>query len=276
MNKNEKKALFLDLDGTLLNDRKEITAGNRTALEKALALGHRAVVTSGRPLKSALIQAERLGLAGKGCCVIAYNGAVIYDCSRHEEIFRRALAPEDLLMVLDEANRRGIYIQAYDTDDTVVIESRNDPEIAKRYCGLIGLDFRVTEDFRTGLSAPSVKALMIDFENREPLEEMQKWVHANTEGRVDCFFSSRYYLEVVPAGMNKGGAVRDLCGTLGIPVGNTVAVGDEANDVSMIRAAGVGVAMQNAVAEAKAAADYVTERDNNHDGVAEVVEKFLL
>lgn len=271
----EKKILFLDLDGTLLNDRKEITPGNRAAIERAMGMGHQVVVTSGRPLQSALLQARRLGLAGEGCYVIAYNGAVIYDCSQGREIFRRPLDNESLYRVFDEARRRNVHIQAYDADDTVVIERRSDPAVARRYCAGIELDFRVTEDIRTGLTAPSVKALMIDFQDHEPVADMERWVLANMGGQADCFFSSRYYLEVVPVGMSKGGAVQELCRVLDVPRENTVAVGDEANDVTMILAAGMGVAMCNAVPEAKAAAGYVTERDNNHDGIAEVIERFL-
>ena len=67
-----------------------------------------------------------------------------------------------------------------------------------------------------------------------------------------------------------------MCKILGTPLENTVAAGDEANDVSMIQTAGTGVAMGNAVQAAKDAADYVTQRDNNHDGIAEVIERFLL
>jgi len=272
----DRKALFLDLDGTLLNDQKLVTPGNRRAVERCLAQGCQVVVTSGRPLKSALLQAERLGLAGQGCFVIAYNGAVIYDCGQRREVFRKTLQMQDLFQVFDEAARRRIYIQTYDGTDTVVMERRNDPETARRYCSLIDLDFRVVEDVRRDLSVPPVKALMIDFQNRGPLEEMQQWIHLYMKDTVDCFFSSRYYLEVVSKGMNKGFAVRELCGILSIPIENTVAAGDEANDISMLQAAGTGVAMRNAVPEAKSVASYVTERDNNHDGIAEVIERFLL
>ena len=272
----DRKILFLDLDGTLLNDQKEITPGNRSAIEKAIALGHQVVVTSGRPLKSALVQAERLGLTGEGCHVIAYNGAVIYDCHRQREIFRRTLHMADLYQLFDEARRRNIHIQAYDGDDTVVIESCCDTAVAGRYCAKIDLHFRVVEDIRTGLTGASVKALMIDFQDHEPVAAMEQWVLENMAGKVDCFFSSRYYLEVVPVDMNKGEAVREMCKILGTPLENTVAAGDEANDVSMIQTAGTGVAMDNAVQAAKDAADYVTQRDNNHDGIAEVIERFLL
>jgi hydroxymethylpyrimidine pyrophosphatase-like HAD family hydrolase len=102
----DRTILFLDLDGTLLNDQKEVTPGNRRAIGEALRRGRRIVVTSGRPLKSSMAQARRLGLAGDGCYVIAYNGAVIYDCREERAIFRQALNPEDLYRVYDEAARR--------------------------------------------------------------------------------------------------------------------------------------------------------------------------
>ena len=94
--------------------------------------------------------------------------------------------------------------------------------------------------------------------------------------QVDCFYSSAFFLEAVAAGVNKGSAVERLCRMLDVPLSEAAAAGDEANDVSMIRAAGVGAAMSNAVPAAKEAADYVTERDNNHDGVAEIIRRFLL
>ena len=75
---------------------------------------------------------------------------------------------------------------------------------------------------------------------------------------------------------NKGDAVRFMADFYGVPMGDTIAVGDEENDCPMIEAAGVGVAMANASQVVKDVADYVTERDNNHSGIAEVIEKFVL
>lgn len=271
----EKKILFLDLDGTLLNDQKEITAGNRRAIEEALERGHRVVVTSGRPLKSSLAQARRLGLAGEGCYVIAYNGAVIYDCSAGEPVFRRTLEMEDLYRVFDEARRRGYYIQTYDQEDVVFEEGGNE-ETARRYCEAIGMEYRVIRDVRKDVKEAPVKALLIDYQDPAPLAEMARWIGENMAGRVDCFASSQYLLEVVAVGMNKGAAVAALCGLLDVPVEDTVAAGDQANDIAMIRAAGVGVAMANGTAETQTAADYITQKDNNHDGIEEVIRKFLL
>ena len=111
--------LFTDLDGTLLNDKEEITPGNRAAIEEALAAGKRIVAASGRSLNSSLRKTKQVGLTGPGCFIIAYNGGVIYDCSRQELISRRPLDVEILGQIFDEAQRRGIYIQTYDHERVV-------------------------------------------------------------------------------------------------------------------------------------------------------------
>jgi len=267
--------LFTDLDGTLLNDQKEISPGNRLAVNQALAAGRRIVVTSGRPLVSSLDQARRLELAGPGCYVIAYNGAEIYDCSRNQSIFRSTLDMDDLLAVFAEARRRGAFIQTYDNEQ-VVFEPWCQPAAARWYSSRLGMTFRTIGDVGRDLSAPPVKALLIDREESGVLEEMERWINTELAGRVDCFRSSAWLLEVVAAGINKGAAVKWLCGMLDIPLSQAVAAGDEANDVSMIQAAGVGAAMANAVLAAKMAANYITTQDNNHDGVAEIIRKFML
>lgn len=94
--------------------------------------------------------------------------------------------------------------------------------------------------------------------------------------QLDAFFSCEQCLEIIPRGLSKGNALVQLAQRLGIPIENTVAAGDAANDLSMLRATGIGVAMCNGTDEAKAAADAVTCRDNNHDGIAEIIEKYLV
>ena len=269
----EKHLLFLDLDGTLLNDAKQITPGNRAALDAALRRGHGVIITTGRPLKSAMAHAHKLELDKPGCYLVAYNGAVIYDWAKQEQLYCRSLPYDTVYRVFDYVNATGVHVQTYDTWD-VLVERRCDNASVRRYCdGTIG--FRVIEDVRTDLTEEPVKILIIDFDNKPALEAIQSWVLDNLSQEVECFFSSGAYLEVVPKNIRKGEAVKMLCGILGVPVKNSVAVGDEANDLSMIVEAGTGVAMCNGIEPVRAAADYITRNDNNHDGVAEVVEKFL-
>ena len=270
----EKRMLFLDLDGTLLDDRKEITPGNRKALEEALQRGHGVIITTGRPLKSAMDQARKLGLDKPGCLLIAYNGAVIYDWEKQEQIFARTLEIPTVLEVFDYVNRLGVHIQTYDTWD-VLVEKRCDDAAVRRYCDMIIMNHRVMNDVHTDLTEEPVKCLVIDYDDRTGPLAVEKWLKEEMAEKVDCFFSCDAYLEVVPKGMSKGEAVKMLCRMMDIPIENAVAVGDAANDLSMIEMAGIGVAMANGTAEVKAAAQYITQRDNNHDGIAEVVEKFF-
>lgn len=270
----EKRMLFMDLDGTLLDDRKEITPGNRLALDQALERGHGVIITTGRPLKSAMDQARKLGMDKPGCCLIAYNGAVIYDWAQEKQIFSRTLTYPVVYRVFDKVNPMGIHIQTYD-EWTVLVEPRCDDEAVRRYCGLINMEHRVVGDVHTDLTEEPVKVLLIDYEDQTELRKVESWLRETMPEEVDCFFSCDQYLEVVPKGMSKGEAVVMLCRMMGVPVENAVAVGDAANDLSMIAMAGIGVAMANGTDEVKAIADYVTLRDNNHDGIAEVVARFF-
>ena len=120
------KILFLDLDGTLLNDEKEITQGNREALQKALELGHRVVITTGRPLASAKIQNQRLGLTGQGCYIIAYNGGMIYDCGAEKAIYENYLPAQVAIKAVRICNSIDIHEQTYDATH-VLVEPNHHP-----------------------------------------------------------------------------------------------------------------------------------------------------
>ena len=145
----------------------------------------------------------------------------------------------------------------------------------RRYCQLIGMDFRVIEDVRKDLKEEPVKCLIINYEEKTGLLNIRDWIRTHMENEVDCFFSCDQYLEVVPKGMSKGAAVKMLCSMMDVSIEDAVAVGDAANDLSMIETAGIGVAMANGTEEVKSVANYITRLDNNHDGIAEVVEVFF-
>lgn len=270
----ERKMLFLDLDGTLLNDEKKITEGNRQALDRALRNGHSVIITTGRPLKSAMVQARNLGLDKPGCFLIAYNGALVYDWEKQAQVFARTLDMDAVLEIFEMANSRGFHLQTYDTWD-VLVEPRCDDDIIRRYCAFTGMEYRVIGDIRTDLKEAPMKILIIEEEDFAGSKKLQDDIMAALSHKVNTAFSCPTYLEAVPAGLNKGEAVKMLCRMMEVPIENAVAAGDAANDLSMIEMAGVGVAMANGTDEVKAAADYITKNDNNHDGIAEIIERFF-
>ena len=269
------KAIFSDLDGTLLNDAKEITPGNRSAIEAALAQGHKFIITTGRPLDSAIQQAQALGLTGPGCYLIAFNGATLYDMGAEKTIFQQNVPLPLARRVWEEAARRNIHVQTYDATH-VLVEPRCDGEEIRRYCQTIHTKYRVIPDF-SGVEQDPPKLLLIHYlENSTALEDYRLWLLSWCQGQLDTFYSSPYLLEVVCAGMNKGSALHRLSDLLGIPNEDTIAIGDSGNDLAMIVAAGTGVAMVNGVEEVRSAADRITVRDNNHDAIEEVLRDLVL
>lgn len=270
----DRKILFLDLDGTLLNSSREVSPGNRAALEQALSLGHKVVINTGRPLHSAIIQNDRLGFHQDGCYVVSFNGGMIYDAYREELVYSHCLPLDTAKAILTLCNSRNIHVQTYDRED-VLVEPRWDDGLLRKYCGRILMHYRVLPSFETGLQQDPPKVLAVSEEDRPALERLRQELLQRFED-VDCFFSSKQLLEIVPKGVHKGSALERLCRLLDIPVANSVAAGDEENDITMLRAAGVGCAMRNAVETVKEAADYVTVHTNDEDGIAEIVEKFLL
>ncbi len=270
-----KKILFTDLDGTLLNNDKLVSAGNRAAIQRLLDAGHYLVVATGRPTKSGFKIVQRLGLTMPGCYMIAYNGGVIFDCSKEEIWMEKTLPMEHVKYLFQEAEKSGLYIQTYGADDKIYATS-NGEELRFYLGGLRGaLDFEISRDACDMLDRAPNKALLIDLNEQGIIkfwEEHRDW----QQGRCDSTFSCPTYLEYLPQGVSKGNAVLTLCELLGVDIQNAYAAGDERNDISMIEAAGVGIAMKNAVDEAKAVADYVTENDNNHDAIAEVIDKLIL
>ena len=281
-----KKLIFLDLDGTALTDDKKLPAGNRKAIDEAMAAGHKIVVTTGRPLASARKQAERHGLAGPGSYIVVFNGGLIYDVEHEKTIFRQTIDLETVREVFAEAARRGVHIQAYRGDKVLVDPQKDDAEL-QSYCSLIEIDYEVIPDIAELRDEPvkmhsSMLALQPGGRDSEAvaaepgLVELRDWINEMYPEKLDAFLSAPVYLEIVSHGMNKGIAVHKMAELLDYPISDTIAIGDEANDIPMIREAGIGAAMCNGLADAKAAADYVTIADNNHDGVAEVLRKFVL
>lgn len=270
---DNRRILFTDLDGTLLNDKKEISPGNQAAINEALSKGHKVVVSTGRPLASGMIIAERAGLVKDGCYIIAFNGGQIYDPFHKKTVYGKTLPKELAKSVFQEAVNRDLHIQSY--SDTEVLVLKDSMEIRKYVQGT-ELPYRIVPDLDAAFPVDPYKILAISFDDRPKIEKFQREVVNPLAGTARSFFSNDAYLEVVPEGISKGFAVKWMCSYLGIPLENSVAAGDAENDVEMLETAGVGAVMCNAFPGVAEHGDYVTENDNNHDGLAEIIRKFIL
>lgn len=267
------KILFTDLDDTLLTTEKTVCEENQIAIHRLLEGGHKIVLTSGRSLPSVQKQANRLHLTFDGCYLICYNGGEIYDVYRKETLYKKRLPMNIVKDVFQMAEERNLHIQTYDNE---YVYCHDDGYAIRRYCQEMDCSFQVVENVFAVLSEEPSKILCAEWEDPSRLEELRHAVEKRHGDLVDVFYSSPYFLEVVPKGTNKGSAVKKLSSILGVPLEDTVATGDAMNDIEMIQTAHVGVAMANATDDVKAVANYITTVDHNHGGVAEAIEKFIL
>lgn len=270
---NHRKILFSDLDGTLLNDKKEIEAGTKAALEEMLKQGHIFSICTGRPVKSAKMIAKRYHLDRPGCYIVAYNGGAVYEPAEDKLIYRAAVPLELAKKLYDRGGQAGLHIQAYDSTDTVLTR-RKTPELAfyKSSTKLASKTGIETNDLK---EAPS-KLLLASLTSHESLVRFQQENDGWTKGHMNSFFSNEFYLEYCPPDVSKGTGMHRLCEYLGIPVKDSVAAGDERNDIAMLVAAGISAVPANAHKEACAAADYICALDNNAGAVGEIIRRFVL
>ncbi|MBQ9341781.1 MAG: HAD family phosphatase [Lachnospiraceae bacterium] len=267
-----RKYIFTDLDGTLLDDNKEVCAENKSAIEEALSKGHQIIVATGRPLPAAVIGAKHAGLYRKGCYILCYNGGMIFDCTEEKVIYEASLDMDNIRALYKSAKEAGIHVQAYDKGKVICEEE--DDEI-KFYARHGQMEYELRDNFPETLSKPSLKMLLISFDNKKLVKF--KEAHPELENdKMHSFFSCLEYLEYMPAGISKGDGIIKMAELLHFDIKDTIAIGDERNDLTMIEKAGLGVAMQNAAEDAKKVADYITVKNNNEGGVAEVIRKFAL
>jgi HAD superfamily hydrolase (TIGR01484 family) len=240
------KLVALDMDGTLLNEEKEISAENRKAIFAALEAGVTVMVSTGRGVQSVSPYIEELGLQTP---IVAVNGSEVWKSPG--ELLQRVLLPVEQVKEMHRiALELDTWYWAYAVEGIFNKEGWTDSPDDIRW-----LKFGYyTED--------EAKLARI----RQTLES---W------GTLEITNSHPCNLELNPKGISKASGVRAVCGMLGITMDEVIAMGDSLNDLSMIREAGLGVAMGNAQDGVKAAADLVTVTNDEH-GVAKVIREYIL
>lgn len=257
------KILFSDLDGTLLNNQSVVSENTRAFLDEFIDAGNRLVLSSGRPLDSILEVKEAAGLTQPGIFIIAYNGALIYDCDNKSAILEKRLPLSYVSYLQSQAKAQGLHIQTY-TDDSIV-NNAEDEEV-RFYRTKIHLPLIIADDYASFLEKGPFKMLAIS-RCHSRLTYFCDTIRDWASDKVQYIFSNDYYLELVVKDAGKGNAVRYVCDYFNVPISNTYAAGDAENDISMLKAAGCGIAMLNAAPKVKEAADVITPKDNDNDGL---------
>jgi len=265
------KMIVLDLDGTLTNNKKEITPRTKQALMQAQAAGVHVVLASGRPTYGIVPLAEELKLKDNGGYILAFNGGKIIDCTNNKVLFEQKLDEQLVPILFQEAKKAGMEILTYQGEG--IAATNKDDEYVQHEAFINKMPVMQYDDFLNQLVYPINKCLIVG--DPTPLHELEIRLAKELEGKMDVYRSADFFLECVPFGIDKARSLDRLISSLGISREEVIACGDGYNDLSMIRFAGLGVAMANAAKDIQSEADFVT-LSNEEDGVAHVIEHFIL
>lgn len=264
-----------DIDGTLINSENEIPEAVSNAVAQAIRKGVIFVLATGRVLNSALQFRLRLGLKTP---VISCNGALVADESR--ELFSSTLPKAKLLEVTALLDANDMYYHCYadgekhchDIENYGKIRALeiNNTMISAERTPLVW--HKTGKDMAEAVGSRAIKILYIE----EDLQKMLR-IKAAIEamGGLACMNSWHDYVDINMAGVSKATGVQAVADVYGIDMRDILCIGDNENDVAMLRAAGIGVAMDNATDDVKSVADYIAP-DNDSNGVAWAIDKFVL
>lgn len=264
--------IVLDLDGTLTNSEKKITKKTKESLMRAQRMGKKVVLASGRPTAGIMALAEELRLEEYGGYILAFNGGHIIEMKTGTAIYDKVIPPEYAGKIYEYVKDTGLCIMTY-TDSEIVI-GMTPNEYAEKESRINKIPFRQTDRFAEVVDFSVNKFLLAG--EPEQIEQMQSTLRDKYGWKMNIFRSEPFFLEIMPQSIDKAYSLGVLLEKMGYTREQMICCGDGYNDRSMIQFAGLGVAMANGQKEVREAADYVTKRDNDQDGIAEVVEKFLL
>lgn len=266
--------LATDIDGTLLNDQKEIPVENVNAINHALDIGKTVVISSGRCVDECR---DLFRFFPKMQYAICESGACIYDIQNDQCIYLKPIDPAAVETILNYIRTKDVMIQALGNRHMVV--SKKDIEHAEhfhiaQYRYHFHENGSIVEDTyefcrENNWYAEKICLYHTDESSREITKRQLESLP------VALAFSEETSLEISPIGIDKGHGLQILCSHLGIPIEQTIAVGDSYNDLQILERCGLSVAVANARDEVKEICDVIVT-DNNHAGVKEAIDTYLI
>ena len=263
------RAIALDLDGTLTNHEKVVTPKTREALLKAASEGSVIILASGRPTYGIEPVAECLELQKRGGYILSYNGGNIVNAQTGEKLFTQFLPDEVIPVLYKYAREKNHALLGYAGNE--IITEMPDDQYVKEESRINKMNIRKVENLLEALEPHPTKLLMTG-DPSDMLKAEQELLDMVGD-KMDVFRSAPFFLELVPKGIDKAQSLRRLLAKINLTPADMIAFGDGYNDLSMLKLAGMGVAMANAAPEVRADADYIT-LSNEEDGVAAALEHF--
>ncbi len=270
------KLICIDMDGTLLKDQQIVSEENKKAIKEAIEKGVKVAITTGRMYDCAKLYSKEIGLDTP---IIASNGAFIG--YKDEVIYNNPLSISNIKAFLDVTKKYNL--NSYVTANFGIISDYELPEthVYKVLNKTLNEDERikllVTNDMNKAMeeyNGQILKGVCVDGQHIDELVKARKELEdLNMDVEIVSSWDDNF--EIMKKGSSKGEAVKALTEYLGLKQDEVMCIGDSENDLSMIKYAGVGVAMGNAIEKVKKSADYITDTNVN-DGVAKAIRKFVI
>ena len=266
------KLLVLDVDGTLVNSKKELSVQTLTTLLKIQHAGIRIALASGRSPYGLRHLVDKLEMKKWGGYILPYNGTQIVNTGNDEVLFEKRIDPAMLPYLEKKAQKNGFSIFTYHQDQLITTDPNN--EHIRNEAALNGMEIVAVENLSAAVDFSPSKCVLVSDNEAALVAQKDQW-RKRLAGTLDVYRSESFFLEVVPPFVDKGNTLGVLIEKLGITTEEVMAIGDGRRDFSMLQLAGLGIAMGNAQDSIKACADYTTE-SNDNDGVAIAVQKFII
>lgn len=274
------KAILLDIDGTLTNSKKEITPETKMALMNAQKYGVRLVIASGRPAKGIFQYGDQLDMAMHNGIFVCYNGARVVDCQTGEVYVNVTIDKETTQRVLKHMKNfdvrpmitHGSHMVVEDVYNCMVKDGDREFNVIEYESRMNGYKLMEVEDLEKFVDGPVNKVLTAG--DSDYLQAHYKEMAEPFKDELSMMFTANFYYEFTAKGVDKGKALTIAMEKLDIKPEECIAFGDAENDISMLKYAGIGVAMGNAQQAVKDIADEITD-DNEHDGIAKSLYKHI-
>ena len=274
------KVIILDVDGTLTNSKKIVTKKTKNALIKAQEKGAILVLASGRPTSGLMDLAKELKMNENNGLLVAFNGSKVVDCENNKVLFNETMSIKEGQAVLEHLKNFNVK-PMIDKDDYMYVNNVFDNEI--NYKGVPfniiqyearGGKFKLWEkdDLAAFADYPLNKILTAG--EPEYLKAHYKEMMEPFKDTLNCMFTADFYFEFTAKGIDKAKALDSVLIPMGYKKEEMIAFGDGHNDASMVKYAGIGVAMANAVDDLKAIANEIT-LSNEEDGIAYTLSKYI-
>lgn len=260
------RVIVMDMDGTLLTSDKIVTEYTKKILRKMKEKGYRIGIASGRPLIGIMRTVEALGIDDIIQFMVASNGAQMYDIEKEKEYDFYQLEPEIIHEIIDlyspfDLNPyvyQGASCYAYKNDSIIQRAAKNNH-----------LDIQLC-DMKKEITKPQSKLVLST--PPEKMADVEAFYECHKSDRYRAFKSQADMFEFVHPKLSKVYGIESYCKEYGYTLDEVISFGDTTNDLEMVRECGVGVCMCNGTDDVKKAADIITEKSNDEDGVAQVLE----